>query len=115
MSTDANQSIMQTRDLVSSYQRILDLLSDAYWEASDVPSKDLIYGVQQAITEIITELNKQQIASLTEQFIALRPKIDAVNKGLEQVKAEINKITRNISTAADITGAIGQLLSMFPL
>lgn len=115
MSTDINSSILQTRNLVSSYQKVLDLLSDAYWEASDISSKDLIYGVEHAITEIITELNKQQIASITEQFIALKPKIDAVNKGLEEIKADINKITRNISTAGDIAGAIGQVLSMFPL
>jgi hypothetical protein len=105
---------LQPRDLIASYQAILDALSKAYWEASDLPSKDLIYGVQQSISDIITTLTTAQVENITKQFIALKPKIDATNVALGEVKAKVNQITKNIGTASTLVAGITKILTLFP-
>ena len=90
-----------------------DLLKSAYWESSDLDSKDLIYGTQQAIGDIITALDEADIAALTQQFVTLKPKIDATNKALAQIKDEVNQITKNIGTASTLIASITKLLSFF--
>ncbi len=106
-------SALQTSDLIASYKQVLDLLSNAYWEASTIEDKDLIYGVEQSIGEIITTLDEQQVASLTDQYIALKPQIDATNVALGKIKDEVNKITKNIGTASTLVAGITKILSFF--
>jgi hypothetical protein len=106
---------LQPRDLIASYQAILDALSSAYWEASDLASKDLIYGVEQSIGDIITTLTSAQVENLTKQFIALTPKITATNTALQKIKDQVNQITKNIGTASTLVAGISKILSLFPL
>ena len=115
MSTTPLPQNLQPRDLIASYQMILDALSKAYWEATDMPSKDLIYGVEQSIGDIITTLTTAQVENVTRQFIALKPKIDATNAALQKIKDEVNQITKNIGTASTLVSGISKILSLFPL
>lgn len=115
MATNPLPANLQPRDLIASYQAILDALSSAYWEASDMPSKDLIYGAEQSIQDIITTLTSSQVETLTKQFVALKPKIDATNAALTQIKAQVNQITKNIGTASTLVAGITKILSLFPL
>jgi hypothetical protein len=115
VASNALPTILQNGSLIASYKQVLDLLSSAYWEASDMPSKDLIYGVEQSIGEIITALDTEQVASLTEQFVALKPKIDATNVALGKIKADVDKITKNIGTASMLVAGITKVLGMIPL
>ena len=114
MASNSLPSALQTSDLIASYKQVLDLLSRAYWEASTIEDKDLIYGVEQSIGEIITTLDEQQVASLTDQYIALKPKIDGTNVALGKIKDEVNQITKNIGTASTLVAGITKILSFFP-
>ncbi len=114
MATTPLPANLQPRDLIASYQAILDALSKAYWEASDMQSKDLIYGVEQSIEDIITTLTTAQVETLTKQFIALKPKIDATNAALADIKAKVNQITKNIGTASMLVAGITKILTLFP-
>ncbi|MGA3047736.1 MAG: hypothetical protein ABSD67_13985 [Terracidiphilus sp.] len=113
MSTSAS-SVLQNPDPGATYQDAYNALGAAYWEASDINSKDLVYGAQQAIGDIITAFNQQQLATNTALFIQLTPKIKAVNATLTQIKASITTITKNISTAATVISAISKVLSLYP-
>ena len=114
MSTGLTPDVLKDPDVAASYQIVYDLLSRAYWESSDIESKDLIYGVQQAIAEIITALDEVDIDQLTQQFAALKPKIEATNISLAKIKDDIQQITKNISTASSIVSAISKVLSLLP-
>ncbi len=107
-------SILQNPDPGAAYQDVYDALGRAYWEASDINSKDLIYGAQEAIGEILTTLDEQDLASNTNVFIQLQPKIAAVNASLKTIQAQIATITKNISTAATVIAVISKALSLFP-
>jgi len=113
MSTPASP-VLQNPDPGATYQAAYDALGKAYWEASDINSKDLVYGAQEAIGEIITAINQQQLATNTALFIQLTPKIKAINASLAQIKASITTITKNIGTAATVISAISKVLSLYP-
>lgn len=106
--------ILQNPDAAATYQAVYDALGRAYWEASDINSKDLIYGAQEAIGEIITALDEQDLSNNTNVFNQLRPKIVAVNASLETIQAQISTITKNINTASTVISAISKALSLFP-
>ena len=107
-------SILQNPDAGAIYQDVYDALGRAYWEASDINSKDLVYGAQQAIGEIISALDEQDLATNTNVFIQLRPKIAAVNASLQTIQTQISTITKNIGTAATVIAVINKALSLFP-
>ncbi len=87
---------LRNPDIAASYQAVFDILVQAYWQSSDIHSKDLIFTTQGAITEIITHLDRQDISQLTAQWVALKPKIDATNKALEKIKEQIADIPKKI-------------------
>jgi|SRR5271157_6096068 len=107
-------SILQNPDTAASYQAVYDALGRAYWEASDINSKDLIHGAQEAIGDIITQLDEQGLADNTSLFIQLQPRINAVNATLKTIQDQIANITKNIGTAATVVSSISKVLSLFP-
>lgn len=115
MSTPTTPPILQNPDPGDTYQAAYDALGRAYWEASDIASKDLIHGAQEGIGEILTAIDEQDLANNTPAFIALKPKIDAVNTALQTIKDQINQITKNINTAATVISAVSKVLSLWPV
>lgn len=113
MSTDV-PSVLQNPDPGAAYQAAFDALGRAYWDASDIQSKDLIHGTQQAIGDIITALDEQQLATNTALFIQLTPKIKAINDALAQIQKDIAAITKNIDTAASVISTINKVMSLYP-
>jgi lipoate synthase len=113
MSTDSSP-ILQNPDPGATYQAAYDALGKAYWDASDIQSKDLVHGAQQAIGDIITAIDEQQLATNTELFIQLTPKIKAINTALAQIQKDITIITKNIDTAATVISAVTKVMSLYP-
>ena len=112
--SSAASPVLQNPDPGATYQAVYDALGRAYWDASDIHSKDLIYGAQQAIGDILTAINEQQLATNTALFVHLTPKIKAINLALTDIQTQINTITKNIDTAATVISAITKVLSLYP-
>jgi hypothetical protein len=74
MSTQTMPSVLQNADLAAAYQKTFDALGRAYWDASDIPNKDLIHGTQEAIGDIITAFDEEDLAHNTALFLELRPR-----------------------------------------
>jgi hypothetical protein len=106
--------VLQNPDTAAAYQAVYDALGDAYWQASDINSKDLVYGAQEAIGDILTQLNQQGITNNTALFLQLGPKINAANTTLKAIQDQIATITKNVGTAATVVSAISKVLSLFP-
>jgi hypothetical protein len=113
MSTPAS-SILQSPDTRAAYQAAFDALGQAYWDATDVNGKDMVYGAQQAIGKILTALDEQQLATNTALFSQLTPQIKAINTQLTQIQASIATITKNVNTTATVISAVSKVLSLFP-
>jgi methyl-accepting chemotaxis protein len=110
----ATPPALQTPDLGDAYQNLVDALGRAYWEASSLDTKDLIHGAQESIGDIITAINKQDLADNAALFAQLGSKIKATNAALKKIQDDINTITRNINTAASVLEAISKVLSLVP-
>lgn len=106
--------VVPNPDPGAAYQAAYDALGRAYWDASDVYSKDLIYGAQQAIGDIVTAFDEKQLVTNTELFVQLTPKIKAINTALKTIKDQITTITKNIDTAGTVLSAISKVLSVYP-
>jgi len=99
-------------DPAAAYEDVYDALSKAYWDATDIDSKDRIHGSMEAIADIITAYDEDDLANNTALFLQLTPKIKAVNQALDGIKADITKITKNITTATTVVSAISKLLGI---
>ena len=97
---------------VQAYQDLYDALGRAYWDASDINSKDTIQGAREAVYDIITQLDESDLATNTAKFLALKSSINAANDALATIKAQINQITKNINTVGTVIGAISKVLSL---
>jgi len=115
MNTPAIPSLPQNPDIAAAYQQAFDALGTAYWDASDPTSKALIRGTKDAIGDIITVLDEQDLATNTAAFLALTPKMKAINDQLKQIEASINQITKNIDTVSSVLAAANKVLSLLPL
>jgi hypothetical protein len=101
-------------DTIQTYKTLYDVLGQAYWEASDITAKDTIQGARDAIYEILTDLNRAKLDANTALFLTLKSKIRDSNEALEEVKARISTITKNISTASSVIAAIAKVVSIAP-
>jgi hypothetical protein len=114
MSSPTNVSALQNPDLAAAYKTVFDILGRAYWEASDINSKDLIHGAQEALGEIITALDEEDLANNTAALIELTSKMKSVNVALKQIQDDISKITKNIATASSVVSVISKVLALVP-
>ena len=114
MTTPPLPAVLQNPDPAPLYQAVYDALADAYWDASDMASKDLIHGTQETIGKIITAYDEQGLATNTDAYLKLAPKIKAVHEQLEQIETQIKQITKNIQTSVSVLSAINKLLSVLP-
>lgn len=99
-------------DNVQAYQDLYDALGRAYWDASDINSKDTIQGVREAVYDIITGLDEAQLEANTAKFLIIVPTIKNANDALKKIQAGISDITKNINTAGTVLAAISKVLSL---
>jgi len=97
-----------------AYKALYDSLGDAYWQASDINGKDTIHGLQEAVGNLMAQIDQQQLASNTDLFIKIGAQIQATNSALKDLQGNINNITKNIATAGKVIAAITTVLSLFP-
>ncbi|MBS1800487.1 MAG: hypothetical protein JSS95_11755 [Acidobacteria bacterium] len=103
---------LATPDAIATYQALYDTLGRAYWEASDLQSKDTVQGARDAIYDILTDLNIAKLQANTALYLALIPKIKHSNEALKKIQGDINNITRNVTTAASVISAITKVLNI---
>ena len=48
-------------DTLREYQSLLELLDDAYWEASTIQHKDMLYDIISILSQEVAEINKLSI------------------------------------------------------
>lgn len=103
---------LEGTEVVATYQTLYDTLGRAYWEASDLQSKDTIQGARDAIYDILTDLNIAKLKANTALYLALIPKIKHSNEALRKIQDDINSITKNLTTAANVVTAITRVLNI---
>jgi hypothetical protein len=104
--------ILKKPETIDDYQALYDALGRAYWEASDIQSKDVIQGARESIYDIISDLDEAQLEANTSLLLAVEPKIKQTCATLKKIQSNIDDITKNIATAAKVVDAINKVLSI---
>lgn len=102
---------LTNQDTIDAYQDLYNALGRAYWDASDLHSKDTVQGARDAVFDIITQLDEQDLQANTQKFLALLGTVNDTNKALAGIRDQITQITKNINTAANVIAAISKVLS----
>ena len=95
-----------------AYQELYNDLNKGYWVASTIEAKDRIHGLTDIIFDILTALNRSDISARTEEFKKMKGTIDSLNKKLDELKQEIDKVIHAMKTAVEVAKAIDKALEL---
>src|SRR6266498_2068261 len=87
-------------------------LNDAYWEIADQQEADRFLALAQDIDAIQDDLDRAEIKAGTAEYINLKTRMGGVNKKLDRLKKNINKIIHNIETITKVVGYIDQAVAL---
>ena len=107
-------TVLQQPDLGDAYGALYEVLKRMYWEASTLECKDEVHGVMEEVSDIIDQLDEQDLNANTDAFVALQPRMAAANVALQKIQTDVAKITKNISTAASALAAIAKVVAFVP-
>lgn len=96
-------------DAIALYQALYDTLGRAYWETSDLHSKDTIQGTRDAIYDILTDLNIAKLQANTAAYLALIPRTQTSAREDQRRHQQHHK---NTTTAATVISAITRVLNI---
>jgi len=105
--------VTATNDEVAQALTVLfEALDEAYWVASDLASKDRIYGISRAVYAELTRLNRLAIAERGKKYRAIDVGITSAIEKLKKLQDEIDRLIHAIDTAAQVVSAIGTVLKL---
>jgi hypothetical protein len=99
-------------EAVAAYKDLYDTLGRAYWDATNMDSKDRIQSAREGVYNILTELNCLKLKGNTAAYKALLPQVEHANDTLIGIKDEIGSITKNIATTASVISAIKRVVDI---
>ncbi|EMP54654.1 hypothetical protein ACFQGA_01895 [Marinobacter koreensis] len=87
-------------DTLREYQSLLELLDDAYWEASSIQHKDMLYDIISILSQEVAEINKLSVQDhhfpyevVTEGMRRVVPKLERLDEHREDVIQRTQTLT----------------------
>jgi hypothetical protein len=87
-------------DTLREYLSLLELLDDAYWEASSIHHKDMLYYIISIFSQEVAEINKLSIQDnhypyevITEGIRRVVPKLERLDENREDVIQRTQTLT----------------------
>lgn len=87
-------------DTLREYQSLLELLDAAYWEASCIEHKDMLYDIISILSQEVAEINRLSIQDhhypyeiITEGARRLVPRLERLDENREQVIQRTQTLT----------------------
>ena len=101
-------------DTLREYLSLLELLDDAYWEASSIHHKDMLYDIISIFSQEVAEINKLSIQDHHypyEVITVFRYQWEAVAHGIHKLRQRRQVMTDNRDARVqqadrDITGSV---------
>ena len=98
-------------DQIAAYQQLFDALTQAYWDATEISTKDEITSLKDELLDIIQNLDQVKIQAGTEILSQVTAQLATVNKELKDLKDDLTRITKRISTIGQVASAIDKAIS----
>ena len=100
-------------DTIREYMSLLELLDDAYWEASTLRHKDMLYDIISIFNQEVAELNKLSVMDhhypyevITEGIRRVVPKLER----LDEHKYEVIQRTKTMTDFKEILSSVLAIL-----
>jgi len=87
-------------------------LNDAYWKIADQQEADRLLALAQDIDSIQDDLDRAEIKAGTAEYNNLKRRVDGVNKKLDRLKKDINKIIHSVETVTKVVRYIDQAVAL---
>ena|ERR1051325_10227720 len=87
-------------------------LNDAYWEIADQHEADRLLALAQDIDSIQDDVDRAEIKAGTAGYNNLKRRVAGVNKKLDRLKKDIDKIIHSVETVTKIVGYIDQAMAL---
>ena len=101
-----------SQELHAEYQELYNLVRQAYWDAKAIETKDRLLKLKEAISDILTGLNKADLKSRTPEFEALSSSTNTVNADLDKLKSEIDTFVYDVKLASQIVSKIDKVMGL---
>ncbi len=83
-------------DACTEFYNLLEVLDDAYWEASNVAKKDTVYDVLSVFNKEVAELNKLSIQDHHYPY-------EMITEGMRQVSPKLHRLEDKIDEIIERT------------
>lgn len=100
------QNTPSREETLEAMQSLYDSLTEAYWAASTIEAKDRIYGAEEVVFDILTDLEREDLEADTAAFKAAAGKVEAVMGKVEQLRQDIDKLVHAMKVAIKVTAAL---------
>lgn len=104
-------------DTLREYLSLLELLDDAYWEASSIHHKDMLYDIISIFSQEVAEMNKLNIHDhhypyevLTEGIRRIIPKLERLDENREDVIQRTQTLTDFRDILSSVQGILEEQL-----
>ncbi len=97
---------------IQEFMSFIELLDDAYWEASTIESKDQLYDVISIFTHEMSELNKLSIQDHHYPYEIITEGIGRVIPKIERLDDKKDAIIQRTKTLIDIKEVISNVISI---
>jgi hypothetical protein len=105
-------NIPARQEVQKAFQELYDNLTQAYWSASTIEAKDRIYGIEEVVFDVLTELTREELDDRTEVFQEVADKVEPVLTKLDGLKQDIDQLIHAVKVASQVAGAIDQVVKL---
>ncbi|SRR6266851_3691651 len=95
-----------------AFEELHTALTNAFFAASPGTEKDRLRHAADAVSEIVTSLNREDLKSRSADFASLKNDVVLVTKELTDLQASINGIVHDIEIATSVVQAIDKGLEL---
>ncbi|WP_339804587.1 hypothetical protein [uncultured Marinobacter sp.] len=99
-------------DTLREYLSLLELLDDAYWEASTIQHKDMIYDIISIFNQEVAELNKLSVMDHHYPYEVITEGIRRVVPRLDQLDEQRHDIILRTQTLTDFRDIVSSVLGI---
>ncbi|SFR66085.1 hypothetical protein SAMN05216203_2310 [Marinobacter daqiaonensis] len=99
-------------DTLREYLSLLELLDDAYWEASSIQHKDMLYDIISIFHQEVSELNKLSIQDHHYPYEVITEGMRRVVPRLEQLDEQRLEVIQRTQTLTDFRDIVSSVLGI---
>mgnify|MGYP000467611213 CR=1 FL=1 len=97
---------------IEEFMNFCDILDDAYWEASSISHKDLLYDIISIFSHEIAELNKLSVQDHHYPYEIITEGIRRVELKLDSLDQQKNEVIQRTRTQMDIRDVISNVMTI---